>query len=48
MLSRKGRLAPGADADLVVLDETGGVADVMARGRWHVQGGRVAIRGTFE
>jgi beta-aspartyl-dipeptidase (metallo-type) len=48
MLSRKGRLAAGADADLVVLDETGAVADVMARGRWHVQGGRIAIRGTFE
>jgi beta-aspartyl-dipeptidase (metallo-type) len=48
MLSRKGRLAPGADADLVVLDEAGGVADVMARGRWHVQEGRVVARGTFE
>ncbi len=48
MLSRKGRLAAGADADLVVLDETGAVADVMARGRWHVQAGRIAIRGTFE
>jgi beta-aspartyl-dipeptidase (metallo-type) len=48
MLSRKGRLAPGADADLVVLDEAGGVADVMARGRWHVQEGRVVVRGTFE
>ena len=48
MLSRKGRLAPGADADLVVLDEIGGVADVMARGRWHVQEGRAVVRGTFE
>ena len=48
MLHRKGRLGAGADADLVVLDETGSVADVMARGRWHLQGGRVAIRGTFE
>lgn len=47
-LPRKGRLAAGADADLVVLDGAGGVADVMARGRWHVRGGRAAIRGTFE
>jgi beta-aspartyl-dipeptidase (metallo-type) len=47
-LSRKGHLGPGADADLVVLDERGGAAEVMARGRWHVRGGRVVVRGTFE
>ncbi|MBA3893376.1 MAG: beta-aspartyl-peptidase [Gemmatimonadales bacterium] len=47
-LPRKGHLTAGADADLVVLDEAGGVLDVMARGRWHVRDGRVAIRGTFE
>jgi len=48
MLERKGRLIPGADADLVVLDGAGGVGDVMARGRWHVQEGRVVVRGALE
>lgn len=47
-LPRKGRLVPGSDADLVVLDENGAVRDVMARGRWHVREGRAVIRGTFE
>ena len=47
-LTRKGRLAAGADADLVVLDPRGGAADVMARGRWHVRNGRPVVRGTFE
>ena len=48
MLPRKGRLAAGFDADLVVLDPDGGVRDVMARGRWHVQDGRPLIQGPFE
>ncbi len=47
-LARKGRLAPGCDADLVVLDEAGAVRDVMARGRWWVRDGRAAARGTSE
>jgi beta-aspartyl-dipeptidase (metallo-type) len=47
-LERKGRLAAGADADLVVLDRDGGVADVMARGRWHVRKDEAVRRGTFE
>jgi len=48
MLSKKGHLIAGSDADLVVLDAGGGVEDVMARGRWHVRGGRPTIRGGFE
>ena len=47
-LERKGWLAAGADADLVVLDRDGGVAEVMARGRWHVRGGKPVVLGTFE
>jgi beta-aspartyl-dipeptidase (metallo-type) len=47
-LRRKGHLADGADADLVVLDDAGAVEDVMARGRWHVLGGSPIVRGAFE
>lgn len=47
-LSRKGRLSPGADADLVVLDGALGVRDVMARGRFHVRDGQAVVQGTFE
>jgi beta-aspartyl-dipeptidase (metallo-type) len=47
-LAGKGEIAVGMDADLVTLDEAGGIFDVMARGRWHVVGGAVRARGTFE
>jgi len=47
-LPRKGHLSPGADADLVVLDAANRIADVMARGRWHVRAGMPVLRGTFE
>lgn len=47
-LGAKGRIAVGADADLVLLDDAGAPRDVMARGAWHVRQGRVVRRGTFE
>lgn len=47
-LARKGRLTPGADADLVVLDGQGAITDVMARGKWHVRDGSPVTVGTFE
>ncbi len=47
-LSTKGRLAPGMDADLVVLGESYAVRDVMINGCWHKQAGKTVIRGSFE
>ncbi|MFN7145741.1 MAG: beta-aspartyl-peptidase [Myxococcota bacterium] len=46
-LPRKGRLAVGMDADLVVLDDLH-VRDVIAGGRWMVRGGVPVVRGPFE
>jgi len=47
-LAGKGRLAAGADADLVVLGDDHRPRHVMARGRWMVRDGRPVVRGTFE
>lgn len=47
-LAGKGTIAVGADADLVVLEEDGGVHDVMAGGRWQVRAGVVDVVGPFE
>lgn len=47
-LPGKGRIAVGADADLLALDDAGEVVDVMARGVWHVRDGIPLLRGTFE
>jgi beta-aspartyl-dipeptidase (metallo-type) len=48
LFPRKGHLSAGADADLLVLDDEGGIEDVMARGQWHVREGRSTVRGMFE
>lgn len=47
-LPGKGRIAVGADADLVALDATGAMSDVFAGGRPHLRDGAVLRRGTFE
>jgi beta-aspartyl-dipeptidase (metallo-type) len=47
-LAEKGRIAPGFDADLVILGADGRATDVMALGRWHVRDGNQRIHGSFE
>jgi beta-aspartyl-dipeptidase (metallo-type) len=47
-LARKGCIAVGADADLVVLDDTGAAHDVIAGGIVHLRDGCIERRGTFE
>lgn len=48
-LKRKGVLAPGMDADVVLLRrEDLAVDTVIARGRVMMRGGRVLVKGTFE
>lgn len=47
-LAGKGRIASGADADLLVLDEAGAAHTVIAGGVVHVREGRVERHGTFE
>lgn len=46
-LLKKGRLGPGRDADLIVLDGDLGLSDVFARGKRMMAGGRLLARGTF-
>ena len=47
-LAGKGRIAVGADADLVVLDARANVRDVWAGGVAHVRAGQPVRRGMFE
>ena len=47
-LAGKGRIAVGADADLLVLDESGAARDVIAGGVVHVRDGQIERRGMFE
>jgi len=46
-LGKKGRIEPGRDADLIVLDADFGLSEVFARGRRMMAGGRLVARGTF-
>jgi beta-aspartyl-dipeptidase (metallo-type) len=47
-LPGKGRIAPGADADLVALDAAGRAHETIVGGERHVAGGVVLQRGMFE
>ena len=47
-LAGKGRIAAGADADLVALDADGAASDVFIAGVAHVRAGEVQRRGIFE
>lgn len=47
-LNNKGRIAVGADADLVVLDQHHQIKEVMAQGVWHVKDYVQREFGTFE
>lgn len=45
--TRKGVLSPGRDADLILLDESLNLTDVIARGRPMMADGRLLVKGTF-
>ena len=47
-LHHKGRIAEGKDADLVTLDDSHQITDVMVNGKWHVADKKQIVYGTFE
>ena len=47
-LHYKGGIAPGQDADLLVLDSNLNVQHLMANGRWHIKNGQQQILGSYE
>lgn len=47
-LARKGIVATGNDADLLLLDAKGGVQTLLVRGEIHIRDGAPVLRGTFE
>jgi beta-aspartyl-dipeptidase (metallo-type) len=47
-LPRKGRIVPGGDADIVVLEADLTIRHVFAKGRCLVKDGQTVVRGTFE
>jgi len=46
-LGKKGRIEPGRDADLIVLDAGLGLSEVIARGKRLMAGGKLLAKGTF-
>jgi beta-aspartyl-dipeptidase (metallo-type) len=47
-LAQKGSVRVGADADFIVLDDDGGIRDVLVGGLWHVRNSQSLRRGSFE
>lgn len=47
-LKDRGAIAPGAVADLLVLDDDNGISDVMVAGSWHMRDGKLCRAGRFE